>query len=142
MTFREKLADKLGRLKEYKGYLEGCQIHTLADLKRDPLLRGAVERYLHLSVESVIDVAEMLIAEFELRKPEEYREAIEILGEASVLPIEFASRFAPIAGFRNILVHEYARIDLEQVHAHLMKDLDDFDQFAYYVVQFLNQSGQ
>ncbi|HPQ05458.1 MAG TPA: DUF86 domain-containing protein [Methanothermobacter sp.] len=32
-------------------------------------------------------------------------EVIEILGEIGILPRDFADKFAPAAGFRNILVH-------------------------------------
>lgn len=141
MTLREKVAEKLGSLKEYIGYLRNCQRASVADLKQDPILRGAVERYLQLSAESVIDVAEMFIAELGLRKPEEYKEAIRILGEAGILPAEFAVTFSSIAGFRNILVHEYARVDLELVHQHLIQDLDDLELYSRYIAEYLNKSG-
>ena len=59
MTLNEKVADKLDRLKEYVGYLKDYQKYALNDLTRDPTLRGAVERYLHLSAECVIDIAEV-----------------------------------------------------------------------------------
>lgn len=139
MTLQEKVTDKIDRLKEYVGYLKAYQKYTLDDLKKDPTLRGAVERYLQLSAECVIDIAEIMIAELGLRKPEEYREAIDILGEAGILPDEFAYYFAPIAGFRNILVHEYARIDLREVHRHLQHDLTDFDKFIGYIIKYLRR---
>jgi uncharacterized protein YutE (UPF0331/DUF86 family) len=137
MTLHEKVADKLDRLKEYVGYLKGYQKYALNDLIRDPTLKGAVERYLHLSAECVIDIAEIMIAELGLRKPEEYREAINILGETGILPDEFAYYFAPIAGFRNILVHEYAKIDLAEVYRHLQQDLADFEKFTVYIIEYL-----
>lgn len=140
MTMKEKVSRKLESLREYVSYLKGYQGRTVEDLKRDPTLRGAVERYLHLSSECVIDVAEIMISELGLRKPEEYRESIDILGEAGILPDEFAFRFALIAGFRNILVHEYAKIDLEEVHRHLQKDLDDFERFSKYIVDYLKKT--
>ncbi|MGB9715226.1 MAG: type VII toxin-antitoxin system HepT family RNase toxin [Thermodesulfovibrionales bacterium] len=137
MTLKEKVTDKIDRLKEYVGYLKTYQKYTLDDLKKDPTLRGAVERYLQLSAECVIDIAEIMIAELGFRKPEEYREAIDILGESGILPDEFAYYFAPIAGFRNILVHEYAKIDLKEVHRHLQHDLADFDKFTGYIIEYL-----
>lgn len=138
MTLKEKVIGKLEKLREYSGYLNGYKEHSLEDLKKDPTIRGAVERYLHLSAECVIDIAEILISELGLRKPEEYREAIDILGESGILPDEFAYNFSPIAGFRNILVHEYAKIDLEEVFRHLQRDLGDFDKFAGYIIKYLN----
>ncbi|MBZ0157854.1 MAG: DUF86 domain-containing protein [Alphaproteobacteria bacterium] len=137
MTVQEKVAHKIERLREYVQYLGECRKYSPDDLKKDPLVRGAVERYLHLAAECVIDIAEIIIAERGLRKPEEYREAIEILGEAGILSGDFAVYFAPIAGFRNILVHEYAKIDLDEVYRHLQKDLPDFEKFIHFIVLHL-----
>jgi uncharacterized protein YutE (UPF0331/DUF86 family) len=141
MTLKEKAGNKLEALREYIGYLKGYRNCTIDDLNTDPTLRGAVERYLHLSAECVIAVAGIMISELGLRKPEEYRESIDILGEAGIIPSDFAQYFSPVAGFRNILVHEYAKIDLTEVHRHLQKDLDDFDKFAKYISEYLNKNA-
>jgi uncharacterized protein YutE (UPF0331/DUF86 family) len=135
MTEQEKISQKLESLGEYLRYLKMCRKYSLEELKGDPIIRGAVERYLHLAAECVIDIAEIMIATRGLRKPEDYREAIDILGEAEIIPAAFAGYFSPIAGFRNILVHEYARIDLQEVYRHLVKDLDDFEKFAQFIAR-------
>lgn len=140
MSLKEKISRKLENLREYVGYLKGYQSRTIEDLKRDQTLRGAVERYLHLSAECVIDIAEIMISEIGLRKPEEYKESIDILGEAGIIPDEFAFKFSAVAGFRNILVHEYMKIDLAEVHRHLQKDLEDFERFAKYIIKYLNKT--
>lgn len=139
MTLKEKVSRKLESLREYTGYLKDYQNRTIDDLMKDPTLRGAVERYLHLCAECVIDIAEIMISELELRKPEEYKESINILGEAGIIPDEFAYHFSPVAGFRNILVHEYAKIDLVEVHRHLQEDIGDFGKFSKYIVEYLNK---
>ena len=139
MTFKEKASGKLDNLREYVKYLKGYSACTIEDLRSDHTLRGAVERYLHLSAECVIDIAEMMISELGLRKPEEYKESIDILGEAGIIPDDFAYYFSPVAGFRNILVHEYTKIDLEEVHRHLQKDLADFEKFSRYIADYLSR---
>ncbi|MBI3583079.1 MAG: DUF86 domain-containing protein [Nitrospinae bacterium] len=141
MTIKEKISRKLESLQEYVGYLKGYQNCTIDELKRDPTLRGAVERYLHLSAECIIDIAEIMISELNLRKPEEYKESIDILGKTGIIPDEFAFYFSPVAGFRNILVHEYAKIDLTEVHRHLQKDIGDFEKFSKYIIDYLNKTG-
>ncbi len=128
---------KLKKLQEYVGYLKEYQRHTVEELKKDYTLQGAVFHYLQLAIECVIDIGEILISTLKLRKPEEAREVIKILAENKILPDDFAQRFAPIAGFRNILVHEYAEIDLNKVHRHLRNDLKDFDFYARKITQFL-----
>lgn len=140
MNAREDTLQKLETLREYVGYLKGYQNYSLEDLEKDYTLRGAVERYFQLAIECAIDIAEIIISDLNLKKPGEYREAIEILGKNSILPEDFAHHFSPIAGFRNILVHEYTRIDLEEIHRHLQNDLPDFDRFARYIADYLSRN--
>jgi uncharacterized protein YutE (UPF0331/DUF86 family) len=70
------------------------------------------------------------------QKPADYREAVLRMGELGILPADFAAQFAPIASFRNILVHDYIGIDWDQVHTNL-QHLDDLDRFADYIRQWL-----
>lgn len=139
MSLKEKISRKLENLTEYIGYLKNYQNTTIDDLKNDPTLRGAVERYLHLSAECVIDIAEIMISELGLRKPEEYKESIDILGEAGIIPDKFAFYFSPVAGFRNILVHEYAKVDIAEVHRHLQNDIKDFEKYSQHIINYLNK---
>jgi len=63
------------------------------------------------------------------RKPADYYDAILRMGELGVLPPEFAERLAPLAGFRNILVHEYLQLEWDEVYRNL-HGLDDLARFA------------
>jgi uncharacterized protein YutE (UPF0331/DUF86 family) len=45
-----------------------------------------------------------------------------------ILPSGFARRLAPLAGFRNILAHEYLVVDWDQVYGYLQK-LGDLKRF-------------
>jgi len=128
---------KLEKLQQYVGYLKNYRKHTIEDLRKNYTLRGAVLHYLQLSIECVIDIGELLISELKLRKPEEAREVIKILAENKIIPDDFAERFAPVASFRNILVHEYAGVDLNKVYSHLRNDLEDFDFYAKCIASFI-----
>ena len=65
-------------------------------------------------------------------------EAILRLGELGVLPPDFATHLAPLAGFRNILVHEYLEIDWQEVYRNLQQ-MGDLAQFASMVREWLRQ---
>lgn len=136
MTGKE-IVSKLESLKEYLDLLESYQKYSLKQIKEDPTLRGAMERYLELALEAAISIGEIIISEKKLKKPETYKGVIFTLADAGVLPQEFAKRFAPAAGFRNILVHAYDKIDLERMYDYLQNNLDDFDEFARHVAKYL-----
>lgn len=103
----------------------------------DHLIYSTVERDLQLAAECVFDIGNHIIAEMGFREPEGYRDIIVILGEEGVLPNDFTERFADLAGFRNVLVHEYLDVDRNQVYDVLRDELDDFRRFAEYVVAYL-----
>lgn len=75
------------------------------------------------------------------RKPETYREVIEILGEIGVLAENFANKFAPAAGFKNILVHMYTEIDIEKVYEYLQNNLEDINKFAKFIAKYLKEKS-
>ena len=133
----EGIVSRLDKLKEYTGYLKSFQNISLSKLKEDFIIEGAACRYFQLAVECVTDIGELLISSLGLRKPRDAKDVIIILGEQKIIPSSFAEKFALVAGFRNILVHEYLEIDLEKVYKHLKEDLQDFDFYARKIAQFL-----
>jgi len=134
------IAPKLESLQQYVTYLKSYKGRSVAELKKDYTLQGAVLRYLHLAIEASLDIGEMLISGLKLRKPEEARQIILILAEQKIITQEFGRRFAPVAGLRNILVHEYADIDIERIYDYLHRNLSDFDIFARQIAQFVKRA--
>ncbi len=44
--------------------------------------------------------------------------------------------------FRSVLVHEYIDIDLADVYRVLTGNLEDFEEFAYYVHAYLSKAAR
>ncbi len=57
-----------------------------------------------------------------------------------VLTAATAARLESLAGFRDILVHDYADVDLKRVHVGLQR-LDDFDAFVGDVDRWLQAAN-
>jgi len=90
MILRERLALAMN----YVSLLERLS-NRVSDVTalEDPVFRGAVERYLHLAVEALIDVGMRLCSALRLRKPETYRDVARILRESGILGEEDSKRF-------------------------------------------------
>ncbi len=106
-------------------------------LEQDLQLQWAVERGLHLAAEALFDAGSHVLAG-------EFREAVDRFGDVpprlaahGVISAETAARLRSLAGFRNVLVHEYADVDLARVHAGLER-LDDFEAFVADVSRWLD----
>lgn len=133
----DEIASKLEQLEEYVSILKGYQHFKIEDLQTDHTLKGAVERYLEIALECIIDIGEIIISREKLKRPETYQEVFLVLGEHGILPGDFAIKFAPSAGFRNILVHMYAKIDIERLYQYLQNNIEDIEQFGKYIAQYL-----
>jgi len=133
----EEIADKLETLKSYIDILRSYQSYEINEIKENITLRGAIERYFEISLECTLDIGEMIISAENFEKPDSYREIIEILGNHNILSKEFSEKFAPAASLRNILVHAYAKLDIEKLYKLLQENLEDFDEFSKSIAEYL-----
>lgn len=142
MTERQRLtfAQKIAELQQFVKSLRVLQkkIDRKQFLTED-FARRAIERYLQLAIEAALDISDQIINEEGLRKPKEYRDNILILGENGILPKKFANQFSCAAGFRNILVHDYVRLDKDKVYEHFKKDAADIEKFIKYILVYLKK---
>jgi len=122
----------LRRLADLDTYLDQLAPYRAVELERyrsDWKTQRIVERTLHLAIETCMDVADHIVADRRLRVPETGGATFDILAEAGVLPAELGRSLARMVGFRNILVHDYARLDAELVLKALRTNLADFERF-------------
>jgi uncharacterized protein YutE (UPF0331/DUF86 family) len=110
---------------------------TAQQLATDALLQAAVERWLHVAIESCIDIAYHLIAEQAWTPPDTARGAFESLAAHGYLTPELAQRLGRAAGMRNILVHEYVLVDRQILAASVRSALVDLRAFAVIAGQLL-----
>jgi len=122
---------RLSELNERLQRLEPLRTRPQSDFEADSYLRDIVERNLEVAAQCCIDICHRIINLENARKPLDYYEAFIILSEIGVLPIDFAKQIAPLAGLRNILVHEYLGIDWNHVYRNLqnMQNLINFSDY-------------
>ncbi len=131
------IEEKLSRLREYLKYLGELASISPEEFATDFRSRGATERYLQLAIESVIDIGSEIISILHLRRPERYREIPYILAEAGVIPEKLSEDVARMIGFRNLLVHDYGRVDMTLEHEFLQTRLADFEAYMKRIVVWL-----
>jgi uncharacterized protein YutE (UPF0331/DUF86 family) len=133
------ITTKMSKLREYQKFLEELRTTSREDLASDFKLRGAVERYLQVSIECVVNIGNEIISSLQLQRPERYRDIPYILAVAKLLPKTFAETIASMIGFRNLLVHDYACIDLDLVYEFLQTKLPNFEAFTTHVAKWLEE---
>lgn len=129
---------RLVELSERLSRLEPLRQKKRLEFDQDPYLRDIVERNLEVAAQCCIDICHRIISLLEAPPPLDYYDSILQMGQLGVLPPDFARYLAPLAGFRNILVHEYLQVDWDEVFQNLQR-LEDLSTFVSYVRQWLQQ---
>ncbi|MBW1986751.1 MAG: DUF86 domain-containing protein [Deltaproteobacteria bacterium] len=131
---------RLDELSERLARLEPLRAKKRAEFDQDPYLRDIVERNLEVAVQCCLDISHRIISLTQAPKPTDYYEALLKMGELGVIPLDFARNLAPLAGFRNILIHEYIRLDWDEVYSNLQQ-IDDLARFADFVREWLRKQS-
>jgi len=139
MVDSQSLLIRFNKLQEYVKILKELRKHSKNEFLKDYHVYGLTERYLQLAIECLLDIGSMMIVQYDMRKPSTKQEIIEILEEEKVLPSDFTHHLAGIAGFRNILVHDYVKIDRARIYEYLQKNLPQFDVFLRYIKKYIQK---
>ena len=142
MVDKELLSRKISRLRSYTEALKSAEDIDWEKYKADLRAKAFVERYLHLAIEEVIDIANHLISFFKWREPTGYRDLFQILKEHGIMSEKDLPTFQNMASFRNMLVHRYETIDEELVFGLFKKRLDDFELFIRMVVNWVERQKE
>ena len=134
-----KIISKLQKLDEYIKYLKEVQKINKNQFVEDYHFFGLAERYLQLSIEILLDVGKLLIVIKGLKRPEENQEIFSALCDEKIISEKLADNLIGVANFRNILVHDYEKIDREIVYEKLRNNLDDFENFKKEIVGYVNK---
>ncbi len=129
------------RLEKALQILQQSSNLAFEELAANDLLLSAVERNFQVAIECIFDIGTHIIAEKGFESPDDNADIIRILGDEGVVTPDFAERAKGLAGFRNILVHEYTGIDYGLLHQYLQNRLDDFREFAEYTSSYLGKEA-
>ena len=130
MVDRDLLRRKLAELEEYVTQVSEYSDLTVERYRADWKTQRIVERTLQMAIEACLDVASHIVADRGLRAPSTYAETFEILVQAGLMSPGLGQVMIEMTGFRNVIVHEYTRVDAEVVIRILRKGFEDFRRFG------------
>ena len=111
-------------------------------LLTDRVLRAAVERWLQVAIEACIDLATAVIAEEGWTPPEHARSAFKTLAAHGLIAPELARKLGSAAGLRNLIVHDYADLDVDRMALVVAHDVADLEAFADVMARRLAASAK
>jgi uncharacterized protein YutE (UPF0331/DUF86 family) len=103
---------------------------TLGELNADVDKQDIIVLNLERAIQASVDIAAHIIAYTTLPVPSTMADSFEKLAAAKVISSNTAQRMKKAVGLRNILVHEYQKVDWSILWEVITHHLDDFHAFA------------
>ncbi|MGH8771423.1 MAG: type VII toxin-antitoxin system HepT family RNase toxin, partial [Burkholderiales bacterium] len=110
MTDSELIAKKLAEIETFVRELRTVANPdtVLADVKEERFAAHTLQ----LAIQSALDVASHIVSDERLGEPRTNRELFTLLEQHGWIEAPLAQNLQNMAGFRNILVHGYQKLDL------------------------------
>ena len=114
-------------------HLDRIQLKSAVDFQdflQDLDRQESVLFNLQMAIQNCIDMAAHIVSEEGLGVAGSTSELFYLLEEQGLISRELAERMVQAVGFRNLVVHQYARIDLEVVFRVGRENIEDLEHFA------------
>jgi len=107
--------------------------------RQDPIWLRGVKYTFVTAIEACVDVAQHICAAEGWGPPADNGDAVRLLGEHGVCTPQLARSIRQSVGFRNVLVHDYIKVNDEIVVGRL-KALGDLEDFVGQVASFVTRA--
>ncbi len=121
---------KLDYLQRCLSRIESKTPASVEVLAGDRDIQDIITLNLTRAVQSCVNIATHIIADFDTPPPSTMAESFDRLQHLQVITGETSVRMKKAVGFRNVSVHEYQSIDWLIVYKIISEHLSDFKDFA------------
>src|SRR5690625_812011 len=128
---RSKIQQTLTHINELLTEIKGKQINTLFE-------KLGFESSVHVIIESILDVGNMMSDGFIMRDPGSYHDIIDIMIDEKVLPAEEEMSYKNVINLREMRVPNDLEIDHEELEATLKENIEVLQKFSADIGAYLN----
>lgn len=136
---RISVNDKLFRLQESIRIIEELLSEKKEEVINDERLKSALYFNLIISIETILDIGNHLLAESFNKPAGSYKDIILGLGEKGIISKEFSLSNQDMGDFRNKIIHDYDSIDDTKAYQYAVKAPEIFKSFMKSFVGFTDK---
>jgi uncharacterized protein YutE (UPF0331/DUF86 family) len=133
----ELILERLKELDTIISELSRYKSQTEAEIETSLSRRWTIERGLIAAANLIFDVADHILSGHFGVYPDTYEDSLRLLKEKKVISEELFHKVKGLGGFRNILVHEYLKIDITELRKNLLKSFDISPAYSLEIQQWL-----
>ena len=129
MVDKELILAKASTLKKHLRRIEEKTGTGLAQFLENTDHQDVVLFNIQMAVQNCIDIAAHVISSQGLGVPGSYNEMFYILEENDYFDSNMTEKMVKAVGFRNLIVHEYTKLELNRAHQIIQEDIHDLSEF-------------
>jgi len=133
MVNTEIIKKRLEQLNLSVNKVKRYQSISLEEFLNDDIVQDVVEYNLFISINMMVDIAVHIVVDNKLGTPNTMSEAFEILYKEKYISQEDLNKYKNMVAFRNILSHEYVKVDKKLVFDIMKKNLADFERYILFI---------
>ena len=119
--------DKVIEIEKYLDELNNILPNDFEEYQNNYEKKAACERYSEKLIEAVVDLAFLIVRENKFEGPEDEKMVFDILYDKKIISLGLSLRLQEAKGMRNILAHQYGKVDdkivFKAVTGELEKDI-------------------
>jgi len=135
MVDRRIVAEKVDSVERSLRRVRSRLGESLERFMADDDSQDIVVFHLMQAVQGCIDLAAHVVSEDEMGLAASTHDFFYILADNGVIPRELSERMIKAVGFRNLVAHEYAKLDLEKVYVVATTGTQDLEEFLREMVR-------
>lgn len=137
MVDKDLILAKAGSVKSHLNRVFEKRDVELDDFIKDIDRQEIILFNIQTAVQNCIDIAAHIISEESFGVPGSTTEMLYILEKNGYLDNDLTQKMVKAVGFRNLIVHEYGKIELEQVYEIAQNDINDLNEYLKAIIKKL-----
>jgi uncharacterized protein YutE (UPF0331/DUF86 family) len=129
MIEKNLIVAKAGKVDGHLRRIKVKRSVTLEEFLGDLDRQESILFNLQMAIQNCIDIAAHVISDEELGVAGSINEMFYMLQENGYLTPELTEKMVTAVGFRNLVVHEYGKIDLAKIYQIAHEDVDDIEEY-------------
>jgi len=136
MVDKAVITVKIANVKKNLDRLKEKQAIGQKEFLADRDIQDIVLLNLQAAIQGCVDIASHIISDNGWGVPGSLAGLFDILNDKKVITDEIKNIMRQMVGFRNLIVHEYAELDMERVYSVFSGRLGDFTNFLKEVILY------
>lgn len=134
------IGGKVDRIQRDLVYLTEFTDLSFDEIAKDYKTHKVVERIIEVVINAAIDINQhIVVEEGKGHLPFDFKKSFLLLSDFGVYPREFAEEISQSAGLRNILVHEYTKLDERKFYNSIKDCYRDYTKYCRYILDYLGK---